>query len=478
MNRNGVLPARFQACADKINWHFRPLMNRVRFLTESSCRIATHASRLEYSTSRELHNGCRAQGEDSVSVMGGLERVRSGELLYTDEVGRDACGIGGVAARDGKPSPRCCRRPSRPQVHGAPRRRLRRRRRRYRHHNQHPQAFLKEEAKRLSSTPRLKPEDDHRRRSRVLTPTPIPQGEKPERSGSTGQAARCSSSAPGRCRPRDALPARQAHQPECHRTDLCCRSPEPSPDRTWALPPPPRDCATRSGRGGLRGVHSFTLDPARQLQGARDEPAVGGLLRRPHRPAFEIGIAPFHRRYSTNTFPNWTLAQPFRVTCHNGEINTIGTTRNAVHAFARALRPPLPGGDLLTPKMSDSAGLDEWIEYRMLEQNWSLLAPRCEYRHLRVDLAGDAGAGGRHPALAGHARAAVLHAVRQLAPLVDANMPLLGIGYSLATAPLSAQISQVSAPDRERRLPAGAGHGARWRTDLRRPSRPGHRQRR
>src|SRR5580704_14532546 len=34
----------------------------------------------------------------------GLERVRSGELLYTDEVGHDACGIGGVAARDGKPS--------------------------------------------------------------------------------------------------------------------------------------------------------------------------------------------------------------------------------------------------------------------------------------------------------------------------------------------------------------------------------------
>ena len=40
----------------------------------------------------------------TVNVKGGLERVRSGELLYTDEVGHDACGIGGVAARDGKPS--------------------------------------------------------------------------------------------------------------------------------------------------------------------------------------------------------------------------------------------------------------------------------------------------------------------------------------------------------------------------------------
>src|SRR5207237_6291826 len=40
----------------------------------------------------------------TMNESGGLERVRSGELLYTDEVGRDACGIGGVAAKDGKPS--------------------------------------------------------------------------------------------------------------------------------------------------------------------------------------------------------------------------------------------------------------------------------------------------------------------------------------------------------------------------------------
>src|SRR4051794_32154498 len=39
-----------------------------------------------------------------MNEQGGLARVRSGELLYTDEVGHDACGIGGVAAKDGKPS--------------------------------------------------------------------------------------------------------------------------------------------------------------------------------------------------------------------------------------------------------------------------------------------------------------------------------------------------------------------------------------
>src|SRR5580704_18010626 len=40
----------------------------------------------------------------TVNALGGLERVRSGQLLYTDEIGHDACGIGGIAARDGKPS--------------------------------------------------------------------------------------------------------------------------------------------------------------------------------------------------------------------------------------------------------------------------------------------------------------------------------------------------------------------------------------
>jgi glutamate synthase domain-containing protein 2/glutamate synthase domain-containing protein 1/glutamate synthase domain-containing protein 3 len=89
-------------------------------------------------------------------------------------------------------------------------------------------------------------------------------------------------------------------------------------------------------------------------------------------PAVEPGIATFHRRYSTNTYPNWRLAQPFRLLCHNGEINTVRTNRNAVQAFSRGLTPPLPGGELLTPQMSDSGSLDEWVEYLTMEQGWTL----------------------------------------------------------------------------------------------------------
>ncbi|HEX4592469.1 MAG TPA: glutamate synthase-related protein, partial [Gemmataceae bacterium] len=49
------------------------------------------------------------------------------------------------------------------------------------------------------------------------------------------------------------------------------------------------------------------------------------------------------------------------------------TTRNAVHAYARGLEPPLPGRDLLTPGGSDSAGLDEWVEHLVHAKRWSLL---------------------------------------------------------------------------------------------------------
>src|SRR5262249_26442272 len=71
--------------------------------------------------------------------------------------------------------------------------------------------------------------------------------------------------------------------------------------------------------------------------------------------------------------PNWKLAQPFRFSCHNGEINTIHTNRNAVHAYSRSLEPALPGHDLHTARMSDSANLDEWIEHLILDKKWSLL---------------------------------------------------------------------------------------------------------
>jgi glutamate synthase (NADPH/NADH) large chain/glutamate synthase (ferredoxin) len=85
-------------------------------------------------------------------------------------------------------------------------------------------------------------------------------------------------------------------------------------------------------------------------------------------PAYETAIAIFHQRYSTNTFPTWGLAHPFRMLAHNGEINTIRGNRNWVRARESELRHDFWGSDIdkLKPIIqdggSDSASLDNALE--------------------------------------------------------------------------------------------------------------------
>ncbi len=83
--------------------------------------------------------------------------------------------------------------------------------------------------------------------------------------------------------------------------------------------------------------------------------------------AFASRLAIVHSRFSTNTFPAWALAQPFRLLAHNGEINTIQGNRNWMRArqsqlhsdILGDLRPLLP---IVTPGASDSASFDEVLE--------------------------------------------------------------------------------------------------------------------
>jgi len=82
---------------------------------------------------------------------------------------------------------------------------------------------------------------------------------------------------------------------------------------------------------------------------------------------FTSKLALVHSRYSTNTFPSWPLAQPFRVIAHNGEINTVQGNRNWMRARQSQLESELIGdiGPLLpivTPGASDSASFDEVAE--------------------------------------------------------------------------------------------------------------------
>ncbi len=83
---------------------------------------------------------------------------------------------------------------------------------------------------------------------------------------------------------------------------------------------------------------------------------------------FTSGLALVHSRFSTNTFPTWSLAQPFRLLCHNGEINTIRGNRGWMQARESVLNSPALGdikeiSPIVQPNMSDSASLDNVFEF-------------------------------------------------------------------------------------------------------------------
>lgn len=82
---------------------------------------------------------------------------------------------------------------------------------------------------------------------------------------------------------------------------------------------------------------------------------------------FSSTLALVHSRYSTNTFPSWPLAQPFRMIAHNGEINTIRANRNWMRARQSQLESPLLGDlkplfPIVDDHGSDSASFDEVVE--------------------------------------------------------------------------------------------------------------------
>lgn len=85
-------------------------------------------------------------------------------------------------------------------------------------------------------------------------------------------------------------------------------------------------------------------------------------------PYFTSAIALVHSRFSTNTFPKWKLAQPFRIIGHNGEINTIRGNRFWMSTREAVIEPELLGdmcniGDVIQPGMSDSASFDNALEF-------------------------------------------------------------------------------------------------------------------
>ena len=107
-------------------------------------------------------------------------------------------------------------------------------------------------------------------------------------------------------------------------------------------------------------------------------------------------IALVHSRFSTNTFPSWPLAHPFRYVAHNGEINTIRGNRNRMRARESLLASDLIPGDLqrlfpvCTPGASDSATFDEVLELlhlggRSLPHAVLMMIPEAWENHATMD---------------------------------------------------------------------------------------------
>lgn len=103
-------------------------------------------------------------------------------------------------------------------------------------------------------------------------------------------------------------------------------------------------------------------------------------------------IALLHQRYSTNTFPSWDLAQPFRYLAHNGEINTLRGNYNWMTAREKMMHSPLFGQEIekilpiCTPGASDSATLDNVLELlvmagRSLEHAVMMMIPEAWSGH-------------------------------------------------------------------------------------------------
>ncbi|MEM7610942.1 MAG: glutamate synthase large subunit [Pseudomonadota bacterium] len=112
-------------------------------------------------------------------------------------------------------------------------------------------------------------------------------------------------------------------------------------------------------------------------------------------PRMQSSVCVFHQRFSTNTWPQWRLAQPFRLLAHNGEINTISGNRNWALARARNFQSDkLPDVSSLEPLVSmdgsDSSSLDNMLEVMLaggmdVLQAMRLLVPPAWQADERLD---------------------------------------------------------------------------------------------
>jgi len=113
-------------------------------------------------------------------------------------------------------------------------------------------------------------------------------------------------------------------------------------------------------------------------------------------PDFESSMAIVHSRFSTNTFPSWERAHPYRYVAHNGEINTLRGNRNWMRARSGSLKSEVFGDELskifpiLTESGSDTATFDNCLQFlalngRSLAHSVLMMIPEAWQNNPKMD---------------------------------------------------------------------------------------------
>src|SRR5712671_4600484 len=137
--------------------------------------------------------------------------------------------------------------------------------------------------------------------------------------------------------------------------------------------------AARQGPHALRDLYipSFSTRTI-VYKGLLLAPQVGSFYEDLRNPLTVSALALVHQRFSTNTFPSWRLAHPYRFLCHNGEINTVRGNVNWMAARRQAMTSELLGPDLakmvplIGPGQSDTACIDNALELLVIGGGYSL----------------------------------------------------------------------------------------------------------
>ncbi|MEC8974775.1 MAG: glutamate synthase central domain-containing protein, partial [Actinomycetota bacterium] len=131
------------------------------------------------------------------------------------------------------------------------------------------------------------------------------------------------------------------------------------------------------GMGGMSRSHPGVYFPSLSsrtfvYKGMLTTPQLGEFFIDLNDERVESALALVHSRFSTNTFPSWPLAHPYRFIAHNGEINTVQGNRNWMRAREAMLSSDALGSDIetlfpiCTPGASDTAAFDECLELLVL----------------------------------------------------------------------------------------------------------------